>query len=121
MSKALANDAASADDNFDFVRFEVSCFGGEHDIDELLWDIPNGTTAGTDKVMVITDIWVEANNACFIDFLKKTVITQKMEGVVDRCTGCHWEALIDMDTDVFSRWVMKCPGYILNNGDSLWG
>ncbi len=69
MPKAFADDAASAYDNFDFICFKVGRFGGEHDVHEFLRDISNRATAGANKVVVITDVRVEANNSRFIDFL----------------------------------------------------
>ena len=104
--KAFAHDAASADNDFNIIRFKIGSIRGETDIDKLLRDVSDGATCGANKVVVIPDVWIEADDACFIDFLEQAVVTQEVEGVVNRCTRCHREALIDMDTNVFSGWVM---------------
>jgi len=120
VSEAFADNAASANNDLDVICLKISRFGGEDNIDEFLWDVTNRSAARANKVVVIPDIRVKTDDACFIDFLKQTVVTQKVEGVVDGSTGCHWEAFVDMDTNVFSGWVVERIGYILNNGYPLW-
>ena len=104
--KAFADNTASADDDFDVIRLEIGRFRRENDVNQLLRDVADRATAGANEVVVIPDVRIETDHARFIDFLEQAVVTQEVEGVVDRCTGCHREALIDMDTNVFSGWVM---------------
>ena len=120
VSKAFADNAASADYDFDIVRFEISRFRREDNVDQFLRDVTHGAAARANKVVVIPDIRVESDDTSFVDFLKQAIVTQKVEGVVNRRTGCHREALIYMNTNVFRSWVMLRACYIFDDGDALW-
>ena len=119
VSKAFADNTSSADNDFDVIRFKVCRICREDNIDKFLWDVTHGATARTNKVVVIPDIWIEADDTSLVDFLKQAIVTQKVKGVVNRGAGCHREALIHMDTNVFRGWVMQGISNILNNRDAL--